>query len=69
MQAPIARAAADEAHRYGQRVFFAHLKSRGMPGMRGDLTILSEDPALGNPEAFTKVRYTIRGGTVIWRLN
>jgi imidazolonepropionase-like amidohydrolase len=40
-----------------------------MPGMRGDLTILSEDPALGNPEAFTKVRYTIRGGTVIWRLN
>ncbi|HEY2858336.1 MAG TPA: amidohydrolase family protein [Terracidiphilus sp.] len=36
-------------------------------GMRGDLTILSEDPASGNPEAFTKVRYTIRGGSVIWQ--
>jgi imidazolonepropionase-like amidohydrolase len=40
-----------------------------MPGMRGDLTILSEDPASGNPEAFTKVRYTIRGGKVIWKSN
>jgi imidazolonepropionase-like amidohydrolase len=38
-----------------------------MPGMRGDLTILSEDPGSGNFEAFTKVRYTIRGGKVIWR--
>ncbi len=38
-----------------------------MPGMRGDLTILSEDPGSGNPEAFTAVRYTIRGGKVIWR--
>jgi imidazolonepropionase-like amidohydrolase len=36
------------------------------PGMHGDLTILSEDPASGRPEAFTKVRYTIRAGTVIW---
>jgi imidazolonepropionase-like amidohydrolase len=40
-----------------------------MPGMRGDLTILSEDPASGHPEAFTKVRYTIRGGKVLWRSN
>jgi imidazolonepropionase-like amidohydrolase len=40
-----------------------------MPGMRGDLTILSEDPASGSPEAFTKVRYTIRGGKVIWHSN
>jgi imidazolonepropionase-like amidohydrolase len=40
-----------------------------MPGMRGDLTILSEDPASGHPEAFTKVRYTIRGGNVIWYSN
>jgi imidazolonepropionase-like amidohydrolase len=40
-----------------------------MPGMRGDLTILSEDPASGHPEAFTKVRYTIRGGNVIWHSN
>jgi N-acetylglucosamine-6-phosphate deacetylase len=34
-----------------------HLSQREgkvMPGMRGDLTILSEDPASGNPEAFTK---------------
>jgi len=38
-----------------------------MPGMRGDLTILSADPRSGNPEAFTAVRYTIRGGKVIWR--
>jgi predicted amidohydrolase YtcJ len=40
-----------------------------MPGMRGDLTILSEDPSSGHPEAFTKVRYTIRGGNVIWHSN
>lgn len=49
-----------------------HLSQREgkvMPGMRGDLTILSEDPASGHPEAFTKVRYTIRGGKVIWRSN
>jgi len=36
------------------------------PGMHGDLTILSEDPASGHPEAFTTVRYTIRAGRVIW---
>jgi imidazolonepropionase-like amidohydrolase len=49
-----------------------HLSQREgkvMPGMRGDLTILSEDPASGHLEAFTKVRYTIRGGTVSWRSN
>jgi imidazolonepropionase-like amidohydrolase len=40
-----------------------------MKGMRGDLTILSEDPASGHPEAFTRVRYTIRGGKVIWQSN
>ena len=37
-----------------------HLSQREgkvMPGMRGDLTILSEDPASGNPEVFTKVVY------------
>jgi imidazolonepropionase-like amidohydrolase len=46
-----------------------HLSQREgkvMPGMRGDLTILSEDPASGNPDAFTKAKYTIRGGKVIW---
>jgi len=49
-----------------------HLSQREgkvLPGMRGDLTILSEDPASGNPEAFTKARYTIRGGKVIWHTN
>jgi imidazolonepropionase-like amidohydrolase len=40
-----------------------------MSGMRGDLTILSEDPASGHLEAFTEVRYTIRGGKVIWQSN
>jgi imidazolonepropionase-like amidohydrolase len=44
-------------------------EGKAMPGMRGDLTILSEDPASGHPEAFTKVRYTIRGGNVIWHSN
>lgn len=49
-----------------------HLSQREgkvIPGMRGDLTILSEDPASGHPEAFTKVRYTIRGGKVLWHSN
>jgi imidazolonepropionase-like amidohydrolase len=49
-----------------------HLSQREgkvMPGMRGDLTILSEDPASGHPEAFTRIRYTIRGGNVIWQAN
>jgi imidazolonepropionase-like amidohydrolase len=44
-------------------------EGRVMPGMRGDLTILSEDPASHHPEAFTSVRYTIRGGKVVWRSN
>ena len=49
-----------------------HLSQREgkvMPGMRGDLTILSEDPASGHPEAFTRIKYTIRGGNVIWHSN
>jgi len=49
-----------------------HLSQREgkvMPGMRGDLTILSEDPASEHADAFTKVRYTIRGGKVIWHSN
>jgi imidazolonepropionase-like amidohydrolase len=36
---------------------------RGMPG---DLTVLAADPARGDPAAFTKVIYTIRGGRVIF---
>ena len=37
------------------------------PGAAGDLTVLSADPASGDPAAFTKVLYTIRGGRVIFR--
>jgi imidazolonepropionase-like amidohydrolase len=37
------------------------------PGMRGDITILSQDPATGDPGAFTAVKYTIRGGKIIWQ--
>ena len=37
------------------------------PGTNGDLTVLSADPASGDPAAFTKVLYTIRGGRVIFR--
>ncbi len=36
------------------------------PGMDGDLTILSSDPAAGDAAAFTKVRYTIRNGRVLY---
>ena len=40
-----------------------------LPGMRGDLTILSEDPQSHEPDSFTNVRYTIRAGKVIWEAN
>jgi imidazolonepropionase-like amidohydrolase len=36
------------------------------PGMRGDLTVLTQDPGSGNPAAFTSLKYAIRGGKVIW---
>jgi imidazolonepropionase-like amidohydrolase len=44
------------------------LKDEGRiaPGQRGDLTILSADPSSQNLSAFTQVRYTIRGGRVIF---
>lgn len=41
-------------------------KGRVAPGMNGDLTILSADPASGDPAAFTQVRYTVRNGRVIY---
>ena len=45
-----------------------HLSSGKVePGMNGDLTVLAADPASGDPAAFTKVLYTIRGGRVIFR--
>jgi imidazolonepropionase-like amidohydrolase len=36
------------------------------PGMSGNLTILSVDPALGDPAAFTKVRYAVRNGRILF---
>jgi imidazolonepropionase-like amidohydrolase len=36
------------------------------PGMRGDLTVLTQDPSSGDPAAFTSIKYAIRGGKVIW---
>jgi imidazolonepropionase-like amidohydrolase len=50
-------------------VHLSEHEGKVMSGMRGDLTILSEDPASGHPDAFTEVRYTIRGGKVIWQSN
>lgn len=47
----------------------AQHEGKVLPGMRGDLTILSEDPQSGDPAAFTRVRYTIRAGKVIWDAN
>jgi len=48
-----------------QRFHVSEQKGRIEVGMAGDLTVLSEDPASGDPLAFTRVRYTIRGGRVI----
>ena len=36
-------------------------------GMDADLTVLSVDPAAGDPAAFTHAAYTIRKGRVIFR--
>jgi imidazolonepropionase-like amidohydrolase len=41
-------------------------KGRITPGMNGDLTILSADPASGDPTTFTQVRYTVRNGRMIY---
>jgi predicted amidohydrolase YtcJ len=48
-----------------QEFHVSEKKGRVAVGMQGDLTVLSEDPASGDPLAFTRVRYTIRGGRVI----
>jgi imidazolonepropionase-like amidohydrolase len=48
-----------------QRFHVSERKGRVAVGMDGDLTVLSEDPAGGDPLAFTRVRYAIRGGRVI----
>jgi imidazolonepropionase-like amidohydrolase len=49
-----------------QKFGVADHEGRIAPGMNGDLTILSSDPALGDSNAFTQVRYTIRGGRVLY---
>ena len=49
-----------------QRFHVSKQKGRIAPGMNGDLTILSADPANGDPTAFTQVRYTVRDGRVIY---
>ena len=47
---------------------FGAARSRGRiaPGFDGDLTVLARDP-LVDPSAFADVRYTIRGGRIIFR--
>jgi imidazolonepropionase-like amidohydrolase len=50
-----------------QRFRVSEHKGRVAVGMNGDLTILSADPAAGDPTAFTRVRYTVRNGRVIYR--
>jgi imidazolonepropionase-like amidohydrolase len=49
-----------------QRFRVSKQKGHIAPGMNGDLTILSADPASGDPTTFTQVRYTVRDGRVIY---
>jgi imidazolonepropionase-like amidohydrolase len=49
-----------------QRFRVSKQKGRIAPGMNGDLTILSADPSSGDPTTFTRVRYTVRDGRVIY---
>ncbi len=49
-----------------QRFHVSDHEGRIAPGMNGDLTILSSDPASGDPAAFTQVRYTIRKGRILY---
>jgi len=49
-----------------ERFNVSNHEGRIAPGMNADLTILSADPALGDPRAFTRVKYTIRAGRVIF---
>lgn len=50
-----------------QRFRVSEHKGRIAVGRNGDLTILSADPASGDPTAFTQVLYTVRDGRVIYR--
>ena len=49
-----------------ERLGVSDHEGRIAPGMDADLTILSVDPATGDPLAFTQVRYTIRAGRIIF---
>jgi imidazolonepropionase-like amidohydrolase len=49
-----------------QRFHVADHQGQLAPGMNADLTILSSDPASGDSSAFTKVRYTIRNGKILY---
>ena len=49
-----------------QRFHVSGHKGRIAPGMDGDLTILTSDPA-SDPTAFTQVKYTIRNGRILFR--
>ncbi len=49
-----------------ERFGVADHQGRVAPGMDADLTILSVDPATGDPLAFTQVEYTIRAGHIIF---
>jgi imidazolonepropionase-like amidohydrolase len=48
-----------------QRFGYATHSGRIAKGLDADLVVLSADPAQ-NTSAFSKVRYTIRGGNVIY---
>jgi imidazolonepropionase-like amidohydrolase len=50
-----------------ERLGAARTRGRVEPGLVGDLTILAADPAT-DPTAFARVRYTIRGGRVIFQM-
>lgn len=49
-----------------QRFGVGDREGRIAPGMEGDLTVLSADPAQEGAAAFTQVRYTIRKGRVVF---
>jgi imidazolonepropionase-like amidohydrolase len=52
-----------------QRFQISDQKGRIAPGMDGDLTILSADPAQDGTAAFAKVRSTIRNGRILYDKN
>ena len=49
-----------------QRFHVAGREGRIVPGMNGDLTILSSDPVSGGAAAFTQVLCTIRNGRILF---